>query len=188
MSYFITQSGRPINIATLQVSDIHLDDIAHHLSSYSLCRFGGALPLGVHYSVARHCINLYQYCVDNDYSKDVQRMVLLHDASEAYLGDLVTGLKKHLLDYRSIEEDVSLMIFHKFNVVHWDQFVNKTVSLLDSMVVLDEAKCLFPQYYHHFSNQMRGITPLNINIEPDTDPTKTKELFLECCERVDIRG
>ena len=52
MSIFITHGNRLIDFANPQNSDIHIDDIIHHLAM--IPRFGGKLD--VHYSVLDHSV------------------------------------------------------------------------------------------------------------------------------------
>lgn len=82
--WFISYSGRPLEVLRPTPDDILLVDIAHHLSM--VCRFGGAVRR--FYSVADHSIY-------------VSRLVetpgaLLHDATEAYLGDVIKPIKNQL--------------------------------------------------------------------------------------------
>lgn len=81
--------------------DVHIEDIAHGLSN--MCRFGGQIPR--YYSVAEHSIHCYRKACIERQSQPVRLAALLHDAAEAYIGDVVKPLKV-LLDpiYGPIEE------------------------------------------------------------------------------------
>lgn len=185
MTYYITNSGRKIDIATISLSDICIKDIAHHLTK--ICRYGGALDLNKHYSVANHSLALYYYARDNGYSLDVQKAVLLHDAAEAYLGDIVAGLKKHLPDYSAIEITVEHLIAEKYQL-NTDKEVADIVKELDSRIILDEAIAFMPYYYYAlFSAQTHGIKPLGIKLYADASLHITKALFIETCYSLDIR-
>jgi hypothetical protein len=68
--------------------DIDLEDIAHALGN--ICRYTGQVER--FYSVAEHSVTC---AVDPRAQDDVhRRALLLHDASEAYLGDVISPLKK----------------------------------------------------------------------------------------------
>lgn len=73
-------------------SDIHLVDIANALAR--ICRFGGHVTVP-HYSVAQHSV-LVVSIVDRQRSvtpSALRRAALLHDAAEAYVGDVIRPLK-----------------------------------------------------------------------------------------------
>jgi len=97
-------SGRLVDPTAMTLDDLDIQDIAHSLSR--LCRFNGHCRGFI--SVARHSI-------------DVVRQVgtltaLLHDASEAYLGDMVTDLKHSsgFLAYREAEDRLERLIAEKW--------------------------------------------------------------------------
>jgi len=84
----------------LQPTDIHIVDIAHNLSLIN--RFAGAIP----YSVAEHCLICSMMIreavklVETDPTKlaTAQLCALLHDAHEAYIGDIIVPVANILGD------------------------------------------------------------------------------------------
>lgn len=82
----LTYSGNFINPLEVNPEDIRLLDIAHSLSN--LCRYNGHVDH--FYSVAQHSVIVAQQFEPFSY---LRRWALLHDASEAYLGDVVAPLK-----------------------------------------------------------------------------------------------
>jgi 5'-deoxynucleotidase YfbR-like HD superfamily hydrolase len=184
MSYYITNSGIPIDIKCISEFDINLRDIAHHLTR--ICRYGGALDLDYYYSVAQHSIQLVRYAKENNMSLDVQRALLMHDAAEAYLGDVVRGLKHMLPDYALIENKVSELIFNKYNIV-FTQEIKDIVKELDSRIILDEAKRFFPLHFQKFAKQYVGLKPLNVEVYSENCLTYTFDLFLEVADFLDIK-
>lgn len=95
-------SGKSVNLLDLRPEDIHLAEICHRLSQ--ICRYAGATP--VFYSVAEHSLNLDKYVCRMDdictISRATKRQLhlaaLLHDAAEAYVGDMI-GPIKHIHKY-----------------------------------------------------------------------------------------
>lgn len=62
-------------------------DIAEHLAR--IARFGGAIRSGA-YSVAQHCVLGADLAFDQTNNEEFAAAFLLHDAHEAYLGDIAT--------------------------------------------------------------------------------------------------
>jgi hypothetical protein len=87
--------------------DILIEDIAHALSQ--LCRFGGHTR--VFYSVAEHSVHVSQLCLPDDALAG-----LLHDATEAYLGDVIAPLKElpEFVAYRAAERNLHRVIAQRF--------------------------------------------------------------------------
>lgn len=96
MNHIHTASGREYRLDGLppgpdmpRAAAPCIKDIAHHLSL--LCRFGGATFR--HYSVAEHSLLVATILRLRGESPAVQLAGLLHDAHEAYMGDLATPIK-----------------------------------------------------------------------------------------------
>lgn len=86
---------------------INIDDIGYALSM--LCRFNGHTDK--FYSVAQHCVHV-SYLVPPSFAL----AGLLHDAAEAYLGDVTKPLKELLPDYQEIERNVERVIAQRFGL------------------------------------------------------------------------
>lgn len=87
MTWIITRSGQNFDLANPTAAMVHPADIAHSLSMQ--CRFNG--HTSHFYSVAQHC-----YLVADLVPAEDQLAALLHDATEAYVGDLVRPLKEEM--------------------------------------------------------------------------------------------
>jgi hypothetical protein len=107
----LTYSGRHVNPLDLRPTDIHLEDIAHALACCN--RFAGHCRRPI--SVAQHSVYVARLC--GDQILPVQRQALLHDASEAYLGDITKWLKNspEFAGYRVAENRVQSQIYGQFN-------------------------------------------------------------------------
>lgn len=105
-------------------NDIHIEDIAHHLSL--VCRFGGAVP--EHYSVAQHSVLVSYQCHPHDALAG-----LMHDAAEYVVGDMVSPLKHTdgLAGYREAEARVWRAICWKFGL---SEELPKSVHIADSII------------------------------------------------------
>ncbi len=132
-----TYTGKVFDLKILDPDSICIEDIAHALSYTA--RFGGHL-YGL-YSVAQH-----SYYVSQMVSNENKLAALLHDASEAYLGDMPSPFKKLMPDYKKLEDNLMKVISKKFGFeypfhkeikeadadmlhIEWDSFVLKSGSL-----------------------------------------------------------
>jgi len=110
MDYINTFTGETFKPLEPEQSKIHIEDIAHALSLQ--CRANGHI---VHFfSIAQHSINCANEAKARGLSLRTQRACLLHDASEAYLSDVIRPVKRHLSNYGEIEKRVQDEIFTKF--------------------------------------------------------------------------
>lgn len=103
---------------------IRIEDIAHALAF--LCRFNGHVRF--HYSVAQHSI-LVAELVAARCGPELALSALLHDAAEAYLGDLISPLKALLPDFKRIEAIVARTIADKFGLAHPEPLAIKDADL-----------------------------------------------------------
>ena len=179
-NFYVTFTGERVTPEDLGDLRINLIDIAHHLTNIQ--RFGGALPFDKSYSVAEHCILLAEYALaHNDY--EAARMCLLHDASEAYLGDVVSALKASLPDYRELEGHLETMIYNKYNI---DTSHHQIVKALDMQILIDEVKALLPNRLHIFETLYPTMKGLGVKISGETNKTEVNAKYLELCKVLDI--
>lgn len=102
-----TYTGRQFYPIDPRPEEIDPVDIAHALGF--LCRFGGHSKF--FYSVAEHCV-LMSYAV----SSENALWALLHDATEAYVGDMIRPLKIHQPMFQAAEQAVMTAVCSKFEL------------------------------------------------------------------------
>ena len=102
-----THSGKFFNFLDPKPEQINIEDIVWGLSMK--CRFGG--HTNIFYSVAQHSV-LTSELVESKYKLSA----LMHDAAEAYTGDVPTPLKRLLPDFKQVEKRIEEAIFTKFNL------------------------------------------------------------------------
>lgn len=103
-----TWSGKTINLIFPDPDEITIVDIAMGLSN--ICHFGG--QISPFFSVAQH--SHLVACIAPEHLK---LAALMHDAPEAYIGDVVKPLKILLGDsYKRIESNFTEIIFNKFKI------------------------------------------------------------------------
>lgn len=131
----------PFNMAE---SHIRIDDICNSLSL--ICRYNG--HIGFHYSVLDHSVNVAQIAKDNFGVLDSGLLMLhlLHDAEEAYLGDMPRPYKNRYPKYVEDGENLRKKIWDKF-VPGWSnrytQAQLSTIHETDMYVYDLERMCLF---------------------------------------------
>ena len=124
--------GRTLDILRPTPEDIELEDIVYALSNIN--RFTGhASPT---YSVAQHSLFVASL-VDESLRKEA----LLHDATEAYLGDVASPLKMlpHMRQYRILEDNLRAVIADRFGL---EREVPRSVSEADALAGQIEFKAL----------------------------------------------
>lgn len=185
MTYYAMHSGAKIDLADIDNIKFNLEDIAHHLTK--ICRYGGALPLGVHYSVASHSMNLVSYVLSTGFGNETAKALLMHDASEAYLGDLVSGVKHECSDYKLLEKRIMDNIMAYYGIEQ-NLYLEHHIDDLDKRIILDEVNGLMPEklnlYYNALPLSCRHA--LGIDIKADHDLYVVKNMFLIMCARLGI--
>lgn len=100
-----TASGLKFPLLEIDQNSILIEDIAHALSM--LCRFNAQCLR--FYSVAEHSVH-----VSYEISPDLALVGLMHDAAEAYIGDVPSPLKEHLSKFQEIEDHLIAAIAERF--------------------------------------------------------------------------
>jgi len=121
---FRTHSGKVIDYENIDPSQIILEDIAHHLAHIN--RFSGALHNPI--SVAAHSLGVYHILRVSGADRPTLLWALLHDASEAYVNDLPSPLKRLCPEYRRIEAEIMRVIIDKFGLVYPKPAIIKEVD------------------------------------------------------------
>lgn len=107
-----TFSGKYFDFINPKPEQICIEDVAHGLSQ--TCRYAGQFPK--FYSVAQHSIWVCEAVEHISWRIALQG--LLHDATEAYICDVASPLKKYLPDYKEIEGGLHMAISEQFNTTY----------------------------------------------------------------------
>lgn len=132
--FLLTASGVAFDLASPRPQDVVAQDLAHALSR--LCRFGGHAR--THYSVAQHSV-----LVSTLVPPALALAGLLHDAAEAYVGDVVSPVKRLLADFAQVEARVLSAVALRFAVPLW-AFHTPEVAAADRAALLAERAALLP--------------------------------------------
>lgn len=145
-------------------SDFTIEDIAHGLAN--ICRYSG--QCSSFYSVAEHSILV------SETAKGFEFEALLHDAAEAFLGDITRPLKQLLPEFKRIEADVERAILDRFGVT---EPIPSQVKQADLRVLAAEQMQIMPE---GTAGWVRGqkVKPAPIVVR-HLPPKEAKRLFLE---------
>lgn len=159
-------SGGVFDFGDLEQSQYTIEDIAHNLSN--TCRFSGAVEKA--YNVAQHSV-LVSHVVPEEHAL----AGLMHDSSEAFLGDMTSPLKVIIPQYKKFEKKVEKFMFDKMNLPFP---MHPAIKLADIKVFLAENEDLRGIY-----SDMGDITRYPKKIVPWT-PARAKKEFLKRFEEL----
>ena len=157
--------------------NVCIEDIAHALSL--ICRFGGHCKQ--FYSVAQHSVLVSLNCPHPLHG-------LLHDAEEAYIGDVCRPVKRSMIALGSsiltnAAVGISEAIYKKLGVVWTDQQVHD-VKGVDNMMLSTEARILM-------AGMADGTTWTSTDLFPPFDfvvapvgPREAERMFLDRYEEL----
>lgn len=137
-----TYTGKLFSLVKPRALDVEIVDIAHALGNQ--CRWSGHTR--EHYSVAEHSMRVadlvHKRLQHRPRAESVvpELQALLHDATEAYLGDVPSPIKMMLVEYKPIEERVHAAICARYTLpVELPDVVHEA----DGTMLLVEARDLF---------------------------------------------
>jgi uncharacterized protein len=158
------QSGAWFDFCAPQASDFTIEDIAHGLAH--ICRYAGQCRS--FYSVAEHSLLVSETADGFEFE------ALMHDAAEAFLGDVTRPLKQMLPEFKRIEKDVEKAIFDRFGIAHP---LPAEVKKADLRVLAAEQKQIMPEGTDGWIRGRR-VDPAPVTVR-NLAPVDAKKAFLE---------
>ncbi|RRV18096.1 phosphohydrolase [Pseudomonas saudiphocaensis] len=149
MTWILTRTGRRFDLLQPCPSQVFVLDIAHALAH--LCRFNGHASR--HYSVAQHSL-----VVASIVPAEHKLAALLHDATEAYVGDMVRPLKQVMPEYKQIEQRIWLAICERFDIA---PELPECVREADMIALATERAQLMPDHPGEWEC-LADVTPLSL--------------------------
>lgn len=159
----LTSTGQYFDFTKPEAHDYQIEEIAHALSH--LCRYTG--HVSQFYSVAQHSV-LVSLFIEPALALEG----LLHDASEAYLGDVSSPLKALLPDYKAIEHKVEAAIASQYGL----NLHHRHIKIADLRMLSTEKRILMPQTDNDHKH-WPDYPPYHIWIRP-MSPEEAKDFFL----------
>ena len=138
LDWIETYTGKKVKLLSPDPSEINIEDIAHGLSR--ICRFSGQCKH--FYSVAQHSLNMAIEMNNRRFGSRLVLLALLHDASEAYIGDVPRPVKQMLLVYHEIEKRVQSAIWKGIGIDPPSPFEKEVIKRFDDILLGYEAKML----------------------------------------------
>lgn len=128
------KSGKYFDFLDPDPDAISVSDIAHSLSLQ--CRFNGHVD--TFYSVAQHSV-----LVSHFVKPENAFIGLMHDATEAYIGDMASPLKKLIPEFRRYEDNLWEIIAEKYNMPsempHDVKHVDMRACMTEAFYLMDGA-------------------------------------------------
>jgi uncharacterized protein len=140
--------------------EVEITDIARALSM--MCRYNG------------HCSRFYSV---GEHSVIVSRLVppedalwgLLHDASEAYIADIVKPAKRFIEGYQAVEERIMAAVCQKFGLSNEQP---RSVKYVDQHLPKDEMQQLLKH------SDWYDFTPMGVKL-PCWSPSRAEKEFIK---------
>ena len=177
--YLQTVSGRWLNPFDPDPEQIDIGDIARALSNQ--CRFGGHCR--AFYSVAQHSVLVSELVAQRGGDVEDVFAALMHDAAEAYLGDMPHPIKHRSplgAAFREVEEHLERALRERFGI-------RADVAALkpaDRALLATERRAFSAETWHW--PELEGIEPLEIELNawpPDVAERKFAQRFAELQSR-----
>lgn len=166
-----TFTGRAFYPLSPHEDDIDPIDIGHSLGMQ--CRYNG--HVNRFYSVAEHCVLMCDYFLEaidlpvpvgsvgftDEALRGFALWALLHDAAEAYIGDMVRPLKLHMPDFCRVDDLLTTAIACRFGLRGTK--IPPEVKAVDTRILLDERAALLGVPPGDW--QLNGLEPLGVEIQ-----------------------
>lgn len=182
-----TVTGQLVDLADPNPATINIQDIAWGLSRMS--RFCGQTVTEIPYNVAQHCLfvaneveEMLIYHGKIDQIKRLELLALLHDAAEAYTGDLPSPVK-HLPELRQvivgIEKNLMSAIYIRLNIAGPTEEEEALIKNADRIAQKIEAHAFMPSRGRHWENLPEVTLERLQKFSPPLDSLTSYKLFMD---------
>lgn len=177
-------SGQMWSLDAPHPNDVNIIDIACGLARQ--CRYAGQIDPDIDfYAVTEHSVLMTQYAIENGQvtSQEDALAILLHDAPESVMGDMITPRKRKLPTYIAMEDQAQTAMMAGFGLHAGNVHIAKAeIKLLDVRIRVDEREKLIldPARANGLPIEWEGedMAPLGVEIQ-GLNPRQSRELFLD---------
>ena len=177
--YLQTVSGRWVNPFDPDPEQLDIGDIARALANQ--CRFGG--HCWVFYSVAQHSVIVSELVEQRGGDAEDVFAALMHDASEAYLGDMPHPLKHRSplgAAFKEAEDHLEQAIAERF-AIRTDV---PEIKRADRALLATERRAFSDEKWHW--PELEGVEPLDLQLTA-WSPDDAERAFAERYAELDAR-
>jgi uncharacterized protein len=177
--YLQTVSGRWVNPFDPDPEQLDIGDIARALANQ--CRFGGHCR--VFYSVAQHSVIVSQLVEERGGDVEDVFAALMHDASEAYLGDMPHPLKHRSplgAAFKEAEDHLEQALAEHFRIKPGVPAIKQA----DRALLATERRAFSDEAWHW--PELEGVEPLDLELTA-MSPDEAQRAFLERYEALTAR-
>lgn len=172
-NWILTHKGHAFSFDDVESNVYDIEDIAHSLAM--TCRYGGMTRW--HYSVAQHSVLIAREIWHQTGNASAALDGLMHDAEEAYMGDMKTPLKNLMPDFMAMSARVDAAIRKAFAHVGVPATMQPLTMEYDTRILLDEKRALLPDTEPRWPIETDGTMPLEVFMSHWT-PEEAKVAFL----------
>lgn len=196
-SWVATSRGGAWSIKTPHPKDVFIDDIAWGTARQ--CRYGGQIsPDFEIYSVAEHSCTMTWWAIDNEWVHHLEDAlaILLHDASEAFYGDMPTPIKELLPEFKVLEDMAQNVMTHAFGLTPENTLITKPqVKEIDKRIRIDERLQIIVEPAKSAGLEIvwekePDLMPLGVAMDcmlPSQARAAFLNCFVWCCENLPLR-
>jgi uncharacterized protein len=177
--YLQTVSGRWVNPFDPDPSQLDAGDIARALANQ--CRFGGHSR--VFYSVAQHSVIVSELVEQRGGDVEDAFAALMHDATEAYLGDMPHPLKHRSplgAAFKDAEDHLERALRERFGI----KPDVPEIKRVDRSLLATERRTFSDETWHW--PELEGVEPLDLELKAWT-PDEAAEAFARRYAELDAR-
>jgi 5'-deoxynucleotidase YfbR-like HD superfamily hydrolase len=203
--WFQTYSGGKFWPLDPKPEEVDIKDIAHALSL--TCRFNGHCEK--FYSVAEHSVHVHRVYLNRLYDKapdtgsqamavfdflkspEAQLCALLHDAAEAYMGDVIRPIKKSIPALREMEDPIQAAILQAYGLQETWVMAYHSITEADRIMLITEKRDVVAN--GPGTRKELGEWEFERELKPDDDvilpmlPLPAERAFLRLFETLEAR-